>query len=78
MLAALGISLGYDIAHMRSDSYDTSVSAFICFISLIGTYVWCAVFLKTEPNLTRIALLIATLTFGGLGFSIIVMSLLDM
>jgi hypothetical protein len=77
MLGLLSGTFIYSFAHYRSQNYDVSVSSFLGYLSLLGIYSWCAACLKTEPQLTRFALIISTLAFGIAGFSITISVLLD-
>jgi len=66
-LTVMTASLLLQCIQRKETDYDTSVSVFYWFVGLLGVLVWCAVYLKAEPTLARIALAIAISTLVVVG-----------
>jgi hypothetical protein len=62
LLASMLGAIGYICLMRGSPANDAPISILVWFLALFAVLVWCAVYLKDEPILARIALAITALT----------------
>jgi hypothetical protein len=62
LLASMLGAIAYICLMRSSPANDAPVAILVWFSALIGVLVWCTVYLKVEPTLTRTALIVTTLT----------------
>jgi len=62
LLASMLGAIGYICFMRTSPANDAPDAILVWFIALVGVLIWCAVCIKVEPTLARVALIVATIT----------------